>query len=191
MEQASSLDSSWVDTLDEFSLLKLNKIVIADAKEAKAVKAKTSELFKIYKKNFAAGSIIIPLKSVRPKSLSPGEVPKTSKQLLFFFQLNIFAGEPTSCGGKEELISLSTGTHFKSCIASTEYSENYGCKYAFANIMEDREKANWATLNEGVGSFIEVKLLNDYQITKIEYRNRNNQVERNKDLVTIKTWLLF
>jgi hypothetical protein len=51
-----------VDTLDEFSLLKLNKIVIGDAKEAKAVKAKSSELYKIYKKNFAAGSITILLK---------------------------------------------------------------------------------------------------------------------------------
>jgi hypothetical protein len=89
-----------VDTLDEFSLYKLNKIVIGDAKEAKAVKAKSSELYKIYKKNFAAGSITILLKQGRTKSLSPGEVPRTSKSLLFFFQLNIFAGEPTSCGGK-------------------------------------------------------------------------------------------
>jgi hypothetical protein len=53
--------------------------------------------------------------------------------------------------------------------------------------MEDREKASWASLNEGVGSFIEIKFKNDYQITKIEFKNRGNQVERNKDLVITKT----
>jgi len=38
--------------------------------------------------------------------------------------------------------------------------------------MEDNPMSMWATDGEGVSSWIEVKFKNKYQISKVEYKNR-------------------
>lgn len=48
--------------------------------------------------------------------------------------------------------------------------------------MEDSEKSIWASKNENVGAWIELKLKQPYQFTKIEVLDRNNAVERNSKL---------
>ena len=48
--------------------------------------------------------------------------------------------------------------------------------------MVDAPFSMWATNGEGVGAWIEIKFKNDYLITSIEYKNRDNPGERNKEI---------
>jgi len=48
--------------------------------------------------------------------------------------------------------------------------------------MEDSEKAIWSSKNENVGAWIELKLKEPYQFSRLEVLDRNNAVERNSKL---------
>ena len=58
-----------------------------------------------------------------------------------------------------------------SCRASTEFSKSYDCNKAF----DGNEYDGWATLNEGVGAWIQLNLDIPYRLTKIMILQRQNE----------------
>jgi hypothetical protein len=103
--------------------------------------------------------------------------------LILFFQFNPHGSPQLSCGGKEENIAISAGVAFESCSSSSSYpNSQWDCEYAFSGKMVDAPFSMWATNGEGVGAWIEIKFKNDYLITAIEYKNRDNPGERNKEI---------
>ena len=66
-----------------------------------------------------------------------------------------------------------------SCTASSQYSSAYACTAAYdGNLATD-----WATLSEGVGSWIELDFHMSYAVSRMVYSNRGAAVERNKNVL--------
>jgi hypothetical protein len=74
------------------------------------IKAKESAPFRIYKKNFVEGDIHIPL-TFPPKVFST--------RILTFYALDASGPKAPSCGGEESNLSLTSGSYYKGCSASS------------------------------------------------------------------------
>ena len=66
-----------------------------------------------------------------------------------------------------------------SCSASTEYSADYGCENAYDGDVENE----WATSEEGIGSWIELNFDGDYRVTKMEFTNRLAEVDQTSQIL--------
>jgi hypothetical protein len=79
------------------------------------------------------------------------------------------------------VISLTNSESFLSCSSSSDsLGGQQKCVHGFSGKMLDSPFGMWATNSQGISAWIEVKFNKEYQITKIEYKNRENQASRNK-----------
>jgi len=141
------------------------------------VKAKKSEPFVIFKKNFLSGDIKIP---VTPDEKILG------LNLIVFYALDAAGSQPSSCGGEEQMVSDPKGKFYKTCSASSELGNGFQkCEHGLAGKMEDSPFAMWASDGEGLSAWMKVEFKAPVQITKIEYRSRAAANERNKR-ITVK-----
>ena len=101
------------------SLLQIDKNA---NKNAKKLIAKKSGLLYIYKKKYSMGSVKVPLNKI---GLNVKGIP-----LVLFFGFDSTSISPVACSGDETNISLSSSSHFKDCVASSE-KQNYKCESAF------------------------------------------------------------
>eukprot|EP00742_Colponemidia_sp_Colp-10_P013875 GILJ01015707.1.p1 GENE.GILJ01015707.1~~GILJ01015707.1.p1 ORF type:complete len:1281 (+),score=234.65 GILJ01015707.1:129-3845(+) len=177
---ANPLTPDWIDTLERFSVLKVSIDNTRNAKEAKEESKKSSPPqasesvpFHIYMKKFNAGKVKVPIETaIEGKA----------------FKLTIFTGgdvglntAPLSCGGATINLSWTQGDYYDSCSASSTVSEVYRCDFGFAGKQADSPYSMWASQNEGVGSWVEVKFKKSIQVTSLRYRNRDNPLERNQE----------
>jgi hypothetical protein len=135
-----------------------------------------SGMFNIFKNHYPEGRINIPL---RNNGLNMKGVP-----LLMWFKYDMSAGGPLTCGGNEVNVSASSGPHFDSCRTSSHfpfYLTHWDCRTGLNEKMEDF-KGMWATLSQGVGAWMEVKFKGLYLLTRIEFQDRMNPIERNAKL---------
>jgi len=166
------LPTDFQNTEEIMSILKLSKNFRTPTKE---IRASLSIPFKIYKKNFPEGLIKIPLSVSREKKLK--------LSFILFYQVNPNAARHFICGGKESNIGLYNGGAFDSCSSSSSYPNNqWNCEYAFSGRMIDGPFTMWASNGEGIGAWIEVVFKQEYQITGIEFKNRDNPGERSKEI---------
>ena len=166
MLQGSPLPEDFKDIQEVMSLLLVPKA----GKGAREIRAKRSLPFRIYKRDFPAGEFTIPLSFKNPKN------PTTS--FVLFYALNPLEANQGACGGTERNIGIDG---MDSCTASSTLN-GYKCDNAFKGEMSDTPKGMWASSGEGIGSWIEIKFKQDYQVTAIEYKNRDNAAERNKKI---------
>ena len=97
--------------------------------------------------------------------------------------MNLSIEKRFSCGGKESNIGLINGPAFESCSASSTYPNNqWNCEHAFSGKLIDSNYAMWATNGEGIGAWIQIFFKKEYQVTAIEYKNRDNPGERTKEI---------
>ena len=64
-----------------------------------------------------------------------------------------------------------------SCSASSEYSDQYHCEFAYDGIVSSRgghadAGTTWATQHEGVGSWIELSFATPQNLNSMKYANR-------------------
>ena len=168
----SPLPTDFQNTEEIMSVLKLSKNFRTPTKE---IRASLSIPFKIYKKNFPEGLIKIPFSVSKEKRLK--------LSFLLFYQVNPNAARHFICGGKESNIGLYNGGAFDSCSSSSAYPNNqWNCEYAFSGRMIDGPFTMWASNGEGIGAWLEVVFKQEYQITGIEFKNRDNPGERSKEI---------
>lgn len=166
------LPADFENTEETMSILKMPKNYRTPEKE---IRATLSLPFKIYKKSFSEGVIKVPF--------SVSKVKTNRLSFLLFFQVNPAANRNFVCGGKEDNIGLYNGPAFDSCTSSSAYPNGqWNCEYAFAGRLIDAPFAMWASNGEGIGAWIEINFKQGYQITKIEFKNRDNPGERAKEI---------
>jgi len=78
----------------------------------KVVKAKNSEPFKIYKKNYSKGKIQIPLEYA---------TGVFALKFITFIMVNPNGAKELSCGGQRINVALSTGELYRGCKASSTF----------------------------------------------------------------------
>lgn len=79
-------------------------------------------------------------------------------------------------------ISLSSGPAYKECKTSSAINMQYFCEYAFTGEMIDAPFKTWVTDGEANGAWIEISFWEEYKVTRIVYKNRDNMGERAKDI---------
>lgn len=154
------------------------------------MKATESFGMKVYKKNFMNGPIdIVFVKKEEEEEEDKNSKEKKGKgkdkhgnQLIMWYSIDPDAAKLLSCGGLELQISKNDSPSFKECKSSSNIHEQYGCMYAFTGDMIDSPFKMWASDGEGIGSWIEVKFIEEYKVTYIIYKNRDNIGERNREL---------
>lgn len=173
MLNPNPLSGDFEDTQEVMSVLKISKAT----KVIEGIhKAKKSEPFKIYKKNFLRGDIDIPL-TLNEKT--------QGTQLIAFYALDSGGSQPSSCGGAEILVSNPEREFFKECSASSSFAGGmYNCEHGFAGKMEDAPFGMWATNGEGLSAWIQIDFKSPIQVTTINYRGRAGSNERNKKITT-------
>lgn len=168
----SPLPADFQNTEETMSLLKLPKNFRTPEKE---IRASLSIPFKIYKKNFPEGMIKIPF--------SISKVRKSRLSFLFFYQVDASVSKNFICGGKEIDIGLYNGPSFDTCKSSSSYpNSQWNCEYAFSGRLIDGPFTMWASNGEGIGAWLEVFFKEEYQVTGIELKNRDNPGERAKEI---------
>ena len=165
------LPSDFENTGMFMSLLELDK---SESKGTKTLIAKKSAKIIIYKKDFSRGSVQI--------KFDKNGVNLKGIPLIIFFDFDTFFTTPLICSGREKLISDSSGIYFDSCSASSEL-DGYTCRDGFSGKMTDEPGGMWASDNDGVGGWIEIKFKEYMRITKIQYKNRKNASERNSKII--------
>ena len=142
-------------------------------KKQKKLLARRSGMLKIFKKSYLQGYVKIPLKS---NGFNAKGIP-----LIMWFANDPDAGGPVTCGGNEINVSNSNGNYYDSCRASSEYRGS-SCTSAFNERMKDTLEEMWSSRSEGIGAWIEVKFKQMFLITKIEYKDKKNPLERNSQI---------
>ena len=138
-------------------------------------RAKFSIPLKIKMKQFDAGKVFIPL--------DKSGVNKKSISMIVFVGFDAFNSTPVSCGGNEMLLSMPTGSHYISCYASSQdIANSRRCEDGLNGQMLDTSHGGsmWSTINEGEGAWIQVNFKDAYQISRIEFQDRNNTRHRVK-----------
>ena len=163
------LPTDFDDQQEGFSVLRILKT--AKAIDNK-VKASESNLYKVYKKKFPAGIIKIPLLQTKK---SP------TNRLILFYSLDSAASSPISCGGETILLSSKTSPAYDKCEVSSKFpGEGWSCEAGLSGKMIDGPSSMWASNGQGIGAWMNIKFKGQYQITKIEVKDRNS--ERNSKL---------
>jgi hypothetical protein len=91
--------------------------------------------------------------------------------MVIFYSLDPASAQPLSCGGKEFEISNPKLAAFETCTSSSKFpGEGWGCESGFSGRMLDSSLGVWASLNQGLGAWIELKLKGIHQISKIQVR---------------------
>jgi hypothetical protein len=85
-----------------------------------------------------------------------------------------------SCGGLELEVSKSSGPAYKECKASSAINMQHFCEYAFTGEMMDAPFKTWVSDGEATGAWIELSFWEEYKVTRILYKNRDNMGERSR-----------
>lgn len=138
-------------------------------------KAATTIPFKVKKKPYDAGKIVVPLNKagVNAKSIT----------MLVFYGFDKFNDTPITCGGEEFWISQPTSPYYLDCKASTQDVNNSRrCEEGLNGEMRDEPHGGsiWASINEGVGAWMQINFKEMFQVSRVEFQDRSKQIERNK-----------
>jgi len=166
------LRSDWDETGQYMTLMEINQE--KSSKFPGKIYGERSTVLRIMRKKYRSGNIRIPLdlKSINTKGVS----------LIVFFGADDDA--PVECGGEEIWISEPEDSkgHYKECTESSRLNNFWACRQGLLGRFVDKEGNMWASKNEGVNAWLQVNFNNLYQVTKIEYQNRNNPNERNSKI---------
>ena len=163
-----NIEGVYYDLSDYLSILEIDNQEIAKVKDNKnlsgprKIKSKNAYVMKIYKRYINKGKNKITFSKF-------GGSPIENAFMVFFGYDN---KKHLQCGGKLEKISNPQRKSFAGCHASSGNS----CKEAFAE-----GNRMWSS-NEGIGAWIEIDFDQFYEISKIDYRNKNNPSERNSEI---------
>jgi hypothetical protein len=134
----------------------------------KQTRNKKSFLFKIFKKRFQPGSVKIKLNSTKGISV------------IIFFLFDNSQLKPIQCDNKDiEITSLNQ--IFQSCLTSS-FREEFSCENGLNGHMRDEQGSIWSSYNEGPGAWLLLTLKQSVRLTKLIFKNRHNQLERNKEI---------
>lgn len=145
-------------------------------KSQKKFIAKRSGMLRIFKKNYLEGKITIPLKQ---NGFNIKGVP-----LIMWFGFDPDSGGPVTCGGNEYNLSIVSGPYYAGCRASSEFLGT-SCSHGLNDKMVDSWGNMWYTRGEGIGAWIEIRFKGLFLITKIDYQDRKNPLERNSRIELI------
>nr|CEL67103.1 TPA: PA14 domain-containing protein [Neospora caninum Liverpool] len=101
----------------------------------------------------------------------------TDKGVQFLLFLEGRKENALSCGGQQQVLSLVGGPTFAECEASSELSEEFGCRAALNGKNMDVKNGVWRTAGgNGVGEYIVVKFNRPVQITHFRFKPRGDAV---------------
>lgn len=170
VNRPNPLPTEFEDQQEGLSVLKVLKTAkVVDHK----VKASESNLYKIYRRKFPAGKIKVPL-------ILSKKAP--THRMIVFYSLDPVASSPVSCGGETVLISNPNSPAFQKCeVSSKIIDEGWNCEASLSGKMNDNDASMWASNGQGIGAWISIKFKAQYQITKIQVKDRSGN-ERNSKL---------
>lgn len=95
----------------------------------------------------------------------------------FFFFVEPKKESESTCGGEEQVLSLTDGPYFQGCTASSQMSEEFDCRAGLSGKHMDERHGVWRTSSgNGVGEYIVVRFKQDVQLTQFRFKPRDDAV---------------
>jgi len=163
-------EDDWENTGLRMSLIELPEAQYGRMKINKSV------VLKIYKKAFQSGKVNIRLNYIG------NNLPGTA--LIIFYRLdmsNPLSKSPLSCSGGELWISDPKSKFFEECVTSSSFPGT-NCKDGLNGSMDNKPSNTWSSQAEGKDAYMKVSFDSFYLITRLEYKDKKNPLERNSSI---------